>query len=129
MMTLRARFFPALLLMLTMGLSGCVFLIVASAGAVGGYAITRDTIQGEYDARFSDAWKASVDVCSLLGMVTLKDSSRGILEASVERAKIKVEVTQITPEAIRVKVKARKGFFPRLGTAEKVFVRIVQQLM
>lgn len=110
-------------------LAGCIFLVVASAGALGGYAITRDTIQGDYDASYSDAWKSSLKVCDILGKVSIKDSSKGVIEVNVDKAKVKVELTQLTPEAIRIKVKARKGVFPRLGTAEKVFVKIVQQLM
>lgn len=110
-------------------LAGCFWLIVGTAGAVGGYAVTRDTIQGEYDVGYSDAWKSAVEVCGLLGIVNTKDSSLGTIQATVDRVKVKVEVTQLTPEATRLKVKARKGIFPRLGTAEKVFVKIVQQLM
>ncbi len=114
---------------LSWSLSGCAFFIVGVAGAVGGYAITRDTIQGEYDAEYSKAWKASLEVCGILGSVISRDTSKGVVEASIDKAKIRVEITQITPEAIRVKVKARKGVFPKLGTAEKVFVKIVQQIM
>jgi hypothetical protein len=95
----------------------------------GGYAVTRDTIQGEYDAKFVDAWRAAQSVCGTLGLVDSRDASAGVLEATIERAKVRVEVTQITPEAIRLKVKARRGIFPRLGTAQTVFVKIGQQLM
>lgn len=119
-----------LFLCLTLALlSGCVYVVVGSLGALGGYAVTRDTIQGEYDAPYADAWKSAVDVCTTMGIVTSKDESRGVVEAQVDRAKVKVEISAITPEATRVKVKARKGIFPRMGTAEKVFVRVVQRLM
>jgi hypothetical protein len=64
-----------------------------------------------------------------LGVIDTRDSAKGTIDAVVDRAKVKVEITQLTPEAVRVKVKARRGLFPRLGTAEKVFVKIVQQLM
>jgi hypothetical protein len=110
-------------------LSGCVAVVAGTLGVIGGYAISKDTIQGEYDANYSNAWKSSLEVCSTLGIVTSKDSSKGTIEAQIERAKVKVEISQLTPESIRLKVKARKGVFPRLGTAEKVFVKIVQQLM
>lgn len=112
-----------------MALSGCAVLVIGSVGAVGGYAITRDTIQGEYDASPTKAWKASLEVCGTLGTVSTKDSAKATVEAFVDRAKVRVDITSLTPEAIRVRVKARKGIFPRLGTAEKVFVKIVQRLM
>jgi len=109
-------------------LSGCVVLIAGSVGAVGGYAVTRDTIQGEYDTRYQNAWKAAVQTCSTLGTVTSRDPNRGLIETMIDRAKVRVEITQMTPEATRIKVKARKGIFPRMGTAQDVFVKIVQQL-
>lgn len=109
-------------------LSGCVFVVAGAVGAVGGYAITRDTIQGEYDARYTTAWKSATDVCGTLGTVTFKDATKGTVEAVVDQAKVRVEVSQLTPEAIRIKVKARKGLFPRVGIAENVFVKIVQRL-
>ncbi len=124
----RMFLFPVLFAVL-LSISGCIFIIAGTVGAVGGYAITRDTIQGEYDAKFDDAWKSALETCSTLGTITIKDTHKGTIEALVERAKVRVEITQLTREAIRVKVKARKGIFPRMGTAEKVFVRIVQKLM
>lgn len=120
--------FFAIFLFFAVALNGCVFLVAGGVGAVGGYAVTRDTLQGEYDAQAAHAWKAAVEACGMLGVVTLRDSNRGIVEATVDRAKVKITITQITPEAVRIKVKARKGIFPRLGTAEKVFVKIVQRL-
>ena len=118
-----------LLPLIVFGLSGCAFFVVGAAGVLGGYTVTRDTIQGEYDANYSKAWKSALEVCSILGSVASRDTTKGVIEAAVDKAKVKVEITQITPEAIRIKVKARKGIFPRLGTAEKIFVKIVQQIM
>ncbi|QAT16476.1 hypothetical protein BU251_01390 [Candidatus Velamenicoccus archaeovorus] len=114
---------------LTVFLNGCVWLIVGGVGAVGGYTVTRDTIQGEYDVKFDDAWRAAQSVCSILGTVGNRDSSAGTVEATIDRAKVRVQIFQITPESIRLKVKARRGIFPRLGMAQNVFVKIVQQLM
>jgi hypothetical protein len=109
--------------------SGCFYLVIGGLGAVGGYAVTRDTVQGEYDANYDKAWKKSQEICQSLGTVTSRSSAKGVVDAEVDRARVRVEVTQLTPEAIRVKVKARKGIFPKMETAEKVFVKIVQQLM
>ena len=109
-------------------LSGCVFLIISGIGAVGGYAISRDTIQGEYDANYNRAWKYALETCSYQGIIISKDTTRGVIEAEVEQAKVKVEITQLTADVIRLKVKARKGIFPRIGIAERIFMRIVQSL-
>lgn len=111
------------------GLAGCAFLVIASVGAVGGYAITSDTIQGEYDIRFADIWREALETCDTLGYVTAKDPSVGTIHAEVDQAKVRVDVVRLTQEATRLKVKARKGIFPRRATAEKIFLQIVQQLM
>lgn len=110
-------------------ISGCVFVLAGGAGLLGGYVISKDTIQGEYDVGFSDAWDASRSVSEMLGSVSASDSSSGVIEAMVDKAKVKIDITQLTKEAVRIKIKARRGIFPRLATAEKVFVKIVQQLM
>ncbi len=115
--------------MVLVQLSGCVFLIATGVGAAGGYAVTRDTIQGEYDARQADAYRAALEVCGMLGTVLAKSPSQGSVQATVNQAKVTVTITPLTQEAIRIKVKARRGIFPRLGTAERVFVKIVSQLM
>lgn len=128
-MRLKQIFLMSISCILLATLSGCIFIVAGSVGAVGGYAITRDTIQGEYDANYSRAWKSALEVSGILGRVVTKNTTKGVIDAEVDKAKIKIEITQLTPEAIRLKVKARKGIFPRLGTAEKVFVKIVQQLM
>ncbi len=123
------KLLAAFSLIIPLLLSGCVFLAVGAVGAVGGYAITRDTIQGDYDARYSQAWRATLDVCGIMGTVTAKEMSKGVVEAAINGAKVHVEITQLTHEAIRIKVKARKGIFPRLATAQDVFVKIVQQFI
>ena len=128
MLSKRISMFFVLLVMIA-SLSGCIFLIVGGMGAVGGYAITRDTIQGEYDVKFDDAWRSALKVCDTLGFISSKDRHRGIIDATVDNAKVKVDISQLTPETIRIKVKARKGIFPRIGTADKVFVKIVQYLV
>jgi hypothetical protein len=111
-----------------MYLSGCVFIVAGTLGAVGGYVITSDTIQGEYDADYETAWKASLEVCGVLGTIVSRDANKGTLDATIDHAKVKVNIIRLTPEAIRVKVKARKGIFPRRGTAENVFVKIIQRV-
>jgi hypothetical protein len=109
--------------------SGCIVLIATSVGAIGGYAVTRDTIQGEYDVRLNDAFRAAKEVCGMLGTVVADSASLGEVEATVDQARVTVTLVQLTREAVRIKVKARRGLFPRLGTAERVFAKIVSQLM
>jgi hypothetical protein len=114
---------------LLMGVSGCIFLVAGTLGAIGGYAISRDTIQGDYDVTYAEAWDAATEVSTQLGTVLAKDKGAGTVDAEVEGAKVHVQVSQLTSRTSRLKVKARKGAFPRMGTAERVFTKIVQDMM
>ncbi len=114
---------------LLMGASGCVFLVAGTLGAIGGYAISRDTIQGDYDVTYAEAWDAATEVCTQLGTVLAKDKGAGTVDAEIESVKVHVQVSQLTSRTSRLKVKARKGAFPRMGTAERVFTKIVQDMM
>ena len=50
----------AFLIFVMISASGCFYLIVGGAAAAGGYAISRDTIQGETDRSFDEVWDAAL---------------------------------------------------------------------
>ncbi|MFH1691333.1 MAG: DUF3568 family protein [Candidatus Omnitrophota bacterium] len=122
-----AMFFLCFFLMIHA--SGCVFVAGGIAGVAGGYMLTRDTISGEYGVKYKQAWRASIDACSTLGEVTEQDSDDGIILATIDRVKVRVMVSELSDKSVTIKVKARKAFFPQMGTAEKVFARIAQKLV
>jgi len=122
------KFFIAGLLLTMSALSGCVYLIIGSVGAVGGYAISSDSVQGTVQRDFDEVWDAAVSVTNIMGKVIKESAEAGRLEAIVNNARVKVTVAQFTPKQVKLTVKARKSFFPSIATAQDVYIKIISQL-
>lgn len=109
--------------------AGCVPLIVGGAvGALGGYAISRDTIQGETAADYNKLWEAARTVAKIRGAVNVEDKARGYLELEVNKNQVQIEIIRLTQATNRLKVKARTRMrLPNLKLAEELFVKILEQ--
>ena len=121
----------AILYCLIVGLvvsSGCVFVVGAAVGVLGGYAISQDTIQGEASAAYSQAWEAALEVMRIMGDASIEDSTLGTIEATVNSAKVWVTVTEIVDGAVRIRVKSRKYMLPNLKLAQKIYIKIVEKI-
>jgi hypothetical protein len=107
--------------------SGCTAIVVGSAvGAIGGYALSRDTVAGYTDKDYEDIWDATLEVANSLGMVKKQDRIKGTVQFNIGTANlIVVSLEKTTARSSRVKVAARKNHFPDLKTAEKVFIMIM----
>lgn len=116
-----------LIFALVISCSGCVWFFVGSAvGALGGYAISRDTIQGETDKGLEELWESALRVLDTMDASEIDDSLRGTVRAKIGRTTAKITIEQLTPHTARVKVKCRKGLLPNLTLSEKLYVRIVE---
>jgi len=120
--------FIAVLMLMSVSLNGCIYFILGGVAAVGGYAVSPDTIQGETDKEYSDVWDAALQVANVMGKVDFKSDKIGEISALISGAKVKISITQITHSFVRIKVKARKSFFPSISTAQDVYVKIMRQL-
>lgn len=116
-----------LLLIYGLLLGGCAPLIIGSAvGAVGGYAISRDTVAGESDKDYEALWDAALEVSNSMGIVKKQNRQKGTLQFNIGTTNVVViSLEKLTAQSSRVKVSARKHHFPDLKTAEKVFIRIM----
>jgi len=108
-------------------LSGCAAIIIGSAvGAIGGYALSRDTVAGETDQDYEALWDASLEAANFMGIVKKQDRMKGSLQFNIGNVNVVVvSLEKLTAKTTRVKVAARKNHFPDLKTAEKVFIRIM----
>ncbi len=109
-------------------LSGCIYAIIGGVAAAGGYAISQDTIKGEIDAEFNSVWDNANEVLSIMGTIESESYEMGEIIAAVSGAKVWVHVIQLTPSTIRLRVKARKNLFPSIGTAQNVFIKIMNRV-
>ena len=113
---------------LLLGISGCAPLIIGSAvGALGGYAISRDTVQGDTDIEYDRLWNAVVTVARIKGTIKSEDYTRGYLTAEAESSKVGVRLIRLTKATTRLRVSARKYHLPNLRLAEDLFVKIMEQ--
>ena len=116
------------LLGISVSFSGCVYLIVGSVGALGGYAISSDTVQGTIDRDVNEVFTAAVTVSNIMGILTKEQADSGRVEAIINNARVTIGVAQFTPKLARLTVKARKSFFPNVATAQDVYIKILSYL-
>ena len=107
--------------------SGCFYFVVG-ATAAGVYAVSGDTIQGELEKDFEAVWDASVEIVSILGTVNSQSHELGKILATVNGAKVTINVLQLASSATRLKVKARISFFPSRATAQNVCIKIMNRV-
>jgi len=106
---------------------GCIFMVAGAVGALGGYAISNDTIQGEIDKTFESIWKNSREVLEILGSIITEDKARGFIEAKVNGANVKIMIEQLTPKTTRFRVSARKYLLPKINLAQTIYIKVVQK--
>ena len=107
--------------------SGCIFLVVG-AGAVGGYAVSPDTFEGVSSKGQEELMASARKVLSIMGTISLDRSKDGQIEGTVYGSHVTVQVIQINLTTSKLRVKARKMIFPRVGVAEEVYTKIMNQL-
>lgn len=124
----RTVIFALVLLMLPV-VSGCAPLIIGSAvGVLGGYAVSRDTIEGETDLEYEQLWDAAVTVARIRGTIKSQDHTKGYIYAHIESSKVWINLYSLTKATTRVKVRSRNKFhFPNLKLAQDIFVKVIDE--
>ncbi len=107
---------------------GCAPLIISGAvGALGGYAVSKDTIQGETDKSYGGLWEAALTVSRIRGEIKYEDKTKGYIELEAESSKVYIRLIRLTTSATKLKVSARKYHFPNMSLAQDIFVKIMDQ--
>ena len=109
---------------------GCAPLIVAAvgAGAVGGYSVSRDTFEGITNRSQDEIWEAAYRVVSIMGSPEDNDRKQGVMSARINSARVTVSIMPVNLTTTKLRIKARQGIFPRIGTAQEVYAKIINQL-
>ena len=108
--------------------SGCVFVVVGAAGAVGGYAVTRDTFEGVSSKSQEELLASAHKVMSIMGTILNERPKDGEIVGTVYGAHVTIDVIQINLTTSRLRVRARKLIFPRIGIAQEIYTKIMNQL-
>jgi hypothetical protein len=113
--------------LLCLNLAGC-WPVILGVGAVGGYAISRDTIQGETDKDIGSVWGAAIKVSEVMGIIRAEDRSKGTLATEVDRNNVNIKVEELTKTTVRLRVSCRnKYLLPNISLAQKIYTKIIQQ--
>ncbi len=108
--------------------SGCFYLVIGGVGALGGYAISPDTVEGMVGGYSTqDVWQAAVDTVSIMGLIEEKNEIAGVVVAKVSGAHITVTVAEPVVDTVKLRVKARRGMMPKIKLAQDIYTKIVQK--
>jgi hypothetical protein len=110
-------------------LNGCVYLVVGSVGALGGYVISPDTVEGVmYDRQQPQVWDAVLRVVSVKGVILEQNDLGGVVIAKINNAKVTITVVDIGDETVKLTIKARKALLPKVKLAQEIYVKIEASL-
>jgi hypothetical protein len=111
-----------------MTISGCAPLIIGGAvGALGGYAASNDTIQGETDKSYDSLWDTAIMISRARGTIKREDSLKGYIEMEERPNKVYIRLLRLTHATTRLKVAVRKHHLPNLELAQDIFLKIMEQ--
>jgi len=117
------------LFILTLSLNSCIYLVVGGVGAVGGYVVSPDTVEGIITGySFDEVWQAAGEVVSIMGVINEESEGTGVMLTKIQGAKTTITVYRMSDTAMKVNVKARKFIFPSIGVAQDVYIKITKYL-
>jgi len=126
---LRKVIFPLLFVsLLAVPLSGCVYLAIGAAGAVGGYVVSPDTVQGQVARSLDETWDSAKEIIGIMGQVLQENQQGSELIAMISGTKVTVTIVAINISTTKLSVKARKSFMPKIDVAQDVYTKIVNNM-
>lgn len=108
-------------------IAGCLPLIIGGAvGALGGYAVSKDAIQGNTDKDYDLLWNSALNVSKARGTIKQEDYTRGYIELEVKPSHVWIRLARLTPVTTRLRVSARKYRLPHIDLAQDMYVKIME---
>ena len=114
--------------LILISISGCLAPIIVggAVGVLGGYAISKDTVQSETDTPYDNLWNSAVQVARIRGVIEQEDSLRGYLKVKVEASEVQIRLVRLTRATTRMRISARRYHLPNLNLAEDIFAKIME---
>lgn len=108
---------------------GCVPLMIGGAvGALGGYAISKDTIQGETDKPYEALWNSALMVSRIRGTIKQEDAAKGYIELESGSSRVWIRLIRLTRSATKLRIAARnKVHLPNIELAQDMYVKIIEE--
>ncbi len=114
--------------LLAVCLSGCVYLAIGGVGALGGYIASPDTVEGLAESGTDQVWDTAVEVVSIMGLIESKNETGGVIKARINGAGVTVIIVEMSSSSVKLGVKARKNYLPKISLAQDVFVKIMSRV-
>jgi len=109
-------------------ISACVPILVGT-GVVAGYTLSNDSAIGEVKCDYRTLWDVSMDkLQNLKAEILTSNESKGLIKAKVTDNDVTIKIDAISPSMQKLKISARKYLLPKPQFAQKIFVKIVQDL-
>ncbi|MCM8830886.1 MAG: DUF3568 domain-containing protein [Candidatus Omnitrophica bacterium] len=121
-----ALLFPIMFFILT---SGCVPILVGTAGLATGYTLSNDAAIGNIKSDYHTLWKVCNEVLEDLDAdINETKESAGLIKAVISEHAVKIKIDTILSDTQRLKISARKNLLPKPQFAQKIFLQIVERL-
>lgn len=128
MRSLRQMKILMLMMPVLLSLSGCVYLVIGTLGAMGGYVISPDTVEGLVNHHDETVWEMTVQTLGIMGVIEEKEQAVGMIIAKVQGVKVTISMVAVSRNTTKFTVKARRGFLPKIHLAQDIYAKIVSQL-
>lgn len=113
--------------LLFLNISGCAPLIIGGAvGVVGGYAISKDTVQGETDKPYDILWNSALMISGIRGTIRQEDRARGYIELEIESSRVWIRLIRLARATTRLRISARKYHLPNMDLAHDIFTKVME---
>jgi hypothetical protein len=122
----------AVLLSVTLILSssGCAPMVIGAlaVGAVGGYVVSPDTVEGTTARSLGEAWDAAKEIASIMGVVVDENERAGLIIANINGSRVTITLTTLNAASTKMSIKARKSFMPKIDLAQDVYTKVMKQM-
>ncbi len=109
-------------------LASCVPVLVGT-GVVAGYTLSNDSAIGEVKCDYRTLWDVTTDkLQNLKAEILASNESKGLIKAKISDNDITVKIDTLSQSVQKLKISARKYLLPKPQFAQKIFVKIVQDL-
>ena len=113
---------------LSAGCPAAPFLLLAGAGGVAGYAVSKDMVELTVEQPYDKVWDVALDETKRTGLLKDVNQETGRIEATYQGTHIVVTLERVTETAVKVVVKARKHMLPQIDLAQRLASRVARRL-
>jgi len=124
----KSLYLKIFLLPLLISLSGCIYVVVGGIGAVGGYIVSPDAVEGITENDTINVWDSAIEVISFMGTIIEEHEEGGLVISKINKATVTVNIIALNEDTTKLSVKARRFYLPKISTAQDVFLKIMNQL-